>query len=73
MAKNSETVTSAICSSSSVNKAEPSHLGRVLRIRSVEPLLNGGDVEAALVLITRLEAKLRPLRDDIYAALAVPH
>jgi hypothetical protein len=45
----------------------------VLRIRSVEPLLNGGDVEAALVLITRLEAKLRPLRDDIYAALAVPH
>jgi hypothetical protein len=25
------------------------------------------------VLITRLEAKLRPLRVDIYAALAVPH
>ena len=39
---------------------------------SVEQLLNGGDVEAALVLITRLEAKLRPLREDIYVALAVP-
>jgi HPt (histidine-containing phosphotransfer) domain-containing protein len=38
---------------------------------SVEQMLNGGDVEAAMVLIMRHEAKLSPLRDDIQAALAV--